>query len=211
MALYLDSANVDDARRALKLGFVTGVTTNPNFIAKAGRPGRDVLRDMLALGASSVFYQVTAPPYEARAAQAREIAALDPARVVVKIPSTTENMALAAELSAEGIRVCMTAMSSPSQGYLASLAGAAYVAPYVNRLTRQMGDGLAVVGQTAALLAGTETRILAASLKSVEEVIDTLLAGAHDLTMPLDLLLALGENEHSVKAIEEFDAHGDLF
>lgn len=211
MALYLDSADVDDARRALKLGFVAGVTTNPNFIAEVGRPGRDVLRAMLDLGASTVFYQVTAQPFEARAAQAREIAALDPARVVVKIPSTAENMALAAELSAEGIRCCMTAMSSPAQGYLASLAGAAYVAPYVNRLTRQMGDGLAVVGQTAALLAGTETRILAASLKSVEEVIDTLLAGAHDLTMPLDLLLALGENEYSVKAIEEFDAHGDLF
>lgn len=211
MALYIDSADVADARRALELGFVTGVTTNPNFIARTGRRGRDVLADLLALGDGPIFYQVTAPTPEGRAAQAREIAALSPARLVVKIPATTANIALTARLAGEGLRCCVTAVSGPAQAYLASQAGAAYVAPYVNRLTRQMGDGLAVVRTIAALLAGTQTRILAASLKSVSEVVETLLAGAHDITLPLDLILALGEHEFSLAALEEFDSHGDLF
>ncbi|HPV07126.1 MAG TPA: transaldolase family protein, partial [Aggregatilineales bacterium] len=98
----------------------------------------------------------------------------------------------------------------PAQAYLAAQAGADFVAPYVNRLTRQMGDGLSVVRRIAALLAGTSTRILAASLKSVEEVTEVLLAGAHDVTMPLDLILALGEHEYSALAIEQFNAHGDI-
>lgn len=211
MAIYLDSASITDARRALSLGFVSGVTTNPTFVAKTGRRGREVLAELLALGDGPVFYQVTAPDAQGRLAQARQAVSAAPERVVVKVPATTENIALAAQLTAEGLRVCVTAVNSPAQAYLAAQAGAAFVAPYVNRLTRQMGDGLAVVRQIAALLVDTETRVLAASLKSVDEVVDTLLAGAHDVTMPLDLILALGEHPFSQRAIEQFDAHGDLF
>lgn len=210
MAIYLDSANLDDARRALALGFVAGVTTNPNLVAETGRRGRDVLADILALGEGPVFSQVTAPTVEGRAGQAREISRLSPERVIVKIPATTENIGLASMLACEGVRCCITAVSSPAQAYLAAQAGADFVAPYVNRLTRQMGDGLVVVRQIAVLLEGTGTRILAASLKSVDEVTEVLLAGAHDVTMPLDLILALGEHEYSALAIEQFDAHGDI-
>lgn len=211
MAIYLDSASINDARRALSLGFVSGVTTNPTFVAGTGRRGSDVLRELLTLGDGPVFYQVTAPDGASRFEQARQAASAAPGRVIIKVPATTENIALAARLTGEGLRVCVTAVNSPAQAYLAAQAGASFVAPYVNRLTRQMGDGLAVVRQIAALLAGAETRILAASLKSVDEVVDTLLAGAHDVTMPLELILALGEHPFSQQAIEQFDAHGDLF
>jgi len=98
-------------------------------------------------------------------------------------------------------------VATPAQAYVATQVGASFVAPYVNRLTRQLGDGLSIVRDMARLVADTRTRILAASLKSVDEVVAALMAGAHDVTMPLDLILALGEHAFSQQAIDEFNAH----
>ncbi len=95
-----------------------------------------------------------------------------------------------------------------AQAVLAALVGAAYVAPYVSRLTRHLGDGPAIVREMAAVVRGSRTRIIAASLKSSSEAVAALLAGAHDVTLPLDLILAMGEHELSRQAIEEFDAAG---
>lgn len=207
MALYLDSADLNDVQQAMALGFVLGVTTNPTLIAKVGRPGLDVLRDLLRLTQGPVFYQVTAETVEGRAAQAREAASLAPERVVIKIPATTENIALAARLTdRERVRCAITAVSSPAQAYLAVQAGVEFAIPYVNRLTRQLGDGIAVLREVAAIVQGSCTRVLAASLKTPDEVVAAVLAGAHDVTVPLGVILALGEHELSYKAIADFAA-----
>ncbi len=207
MALFLDSANIDDVQQAVRLGLVAGVTTNPTLMAKTGRRARDVIQDILALTTGPVFYQVTAGETAARLAQAHSMARLAPDRVVIKIPATTENLALAAHLKGEGVSCAITAVASPAQVYLASLAGATYAAVYVNRLTRQLGDGIQVVRECVAIARTNPIRILAASLKSVEEVVATLLTGVSDITIPLELILRLGEHELSRKAIEEFAAY----
>jgi len=204
MALFVDSAKADEVRRAVALGFVAGVTTNPSLLAEAGRRGLDVLGDLLGITGGPVFYQVTADTVSGRAEQAYAAARVAPARVVVKIPATTENLALTSRLAADGIACCVTAVSHPAQAYLSGLAGAHYSVPYVNRLTRQAGDGIAVVRGCAAMLKGTSTRLLAASLKSVDEVVAALQAGADDVTLPLSLLLTLGDHPLSQKAIDEF-------
>ena len=206
MALFIDSAKVEEARQAVQLGFVTGITTNPSLVAEAGRPGLAILSDMLALTRGPVFYQVTAETVAGRAEQAREAARLAPGRVVVKIGATTENIALAGRLAAEGLLICVTAVSHPAQAYLATLAGARYAVPYVNRLTRQLGDGIAVVRGCAEMVRGTPTRLLAASLKTTDEVVAALHAGADDVTLPLKVLLSLGDHELSQKAIDDFAA-----
>jgi transaldolase len=206
MPVYLDSADLDDVRRAQKLGFVEGITTNPALIAGTGRPGPDILRDLLEITGGPVFYQVTAPTVEGRADQAREASHMAPDRVFIKIPATTENFSLAARLVEEGILCAITAASHPAQAYLASLAGAAYAIPYVNRLTRQLGDGIAILRDIAAIVANSQTRAFAASLKSVDEVVAAIMAGAYHVTLPLDLILALGDHELSQKAIEDFEA-----
>jgi transaldolase len=206
MGLYVDTADMDDVRRAMALGFITGVTTNPALIAKVGRPGLDVLMDVLALTTGPVFYQVTAETVEGRAAQAREVSQMAPQRVFVKIPATTENLALAARLAREGILCAITAVSSPSQAYLSALAGAAYTIPYVNRLTRELGDGIAILRDCVAITRNTGTKVFAASLKTVDEVVAAVLAGAENITIPLDLILALGDHPLSQKAIEDFAA-----
>jgi transaldolase len=209
MALFLDSANIDDVRQTIRLGFVAGVTTNPALMAKTGRPARDVIQDILGLTPGPVFYQVTAGEAAARLEQARSMAALSSTRMVIKITATTENLALAAQLRNEGIACAITAVASPAQVYLASLAGATYAAVYVSRLTRQLGDGIQIVKECVAVARTSPIRVLAASLKSVEEVVAALLAGASDITIPLELILKLGEHEMSRKAIEEFAMYAE--
>ncbi len=205
MAIYLDSAHLDDVRYIKKLKFVTAVTTNPTLIAKTGRPGLEVLRDIVEIFDGPVFYQVTADSAPGRLEQAWEAHQFRPGRIVVKIPATTENLPLVAELAAGGVACTLTAVASPAQAYLAAQVHARYVAPYVSRLTRHLGDGVAVVRDMARILAGTQTEILAASLKTVEETVATLLAGAHHITLPLDLILAMGEHELSQQAIQQFN------
>jgi transaldolase len=205
VAIYLDSANLDDVRYITNLKFVTAVTTNPTLIAKTGRLGLDVLRDIVEIFHGPVFYQVTADSVQGRLEQAWEAHQFRPGRIVVKIPATTENLPLVAELAAGGVVCTLTAVASPAQAYLATQVNARYVAPYVSRLTHHLGDGVAVVRDMARILTGTQTEIVAASLKSVDETVAALLAGAHHVTLPLDLILAMGEHELSQQAIRLFN------
>ena len=206
MGVYLDSATPGDARRAQQLGFVGAITTNPTLIARTGRPGLEVLAELVEIFDGHVFYQVTAPTAEGRYDQAWEAHEIRPDKVVVKIPATVENLTMAARLIDSGIECAITAVYSPAQAYLAAQVEATFAIPYVNRITRQLGDGLAVVRDVAQILQGTQTEVLAASLKTVDEVVATLLAGADHVTIPLDLILAMGEHELSRQAIEEFNA-----
>ena len=206
MAIYLDLADIEDARQAQALGFVMAVTTNPTHIAKTGRPGLDVLRDLLTIVDKPVFYQVTAETVEGRIDQIWEAHEIGAGRVVIKVPATTENYTIVSRLAPSGITFCVTAACTAMQAYLAAQVGAAFVAPYVNRLTRQLGDGLAVVRDMATMVRASETRVLAASLKSVDEVTAAVNAGAHHVTMSLDLILKLGEHELTRQAMAEFAA-----
>jgi transaldolase len=207
MAIFLDSAMIEDVRHAKALGFVEAVTTNPTHISRTGRPGLDVLREILTVFNGPVFYEVTAESVGARIEQIWEAHQTGAGRVVIKVPATTENYTLVSQLTPGGITFCVTAACSAMQAYLAAQVGAAFVAPYVNRLTRQLGDGLAVVRDMASILQGTETRVLAASLKSVDEAAAALKAGAQHITMPLDLIMTLGEHELTRQAMAEFAAH----
>lgn len=209
MALYLDSASVEDARRAMKLGFVRGITTNPALMAKTGRHPQDVIGELCEICSGTVFYQLTAPTVAEREAEARRFAALRP-NVGLKIPCTLENLALAARLADEDFTVGLTAIFSAAQVYLACEAGARYVLPYVNRSTRLLGDGLALVREMRAVIDAcpSPTEILAASVKSPEEAVATVRAGAHHLTLPLAVIEAMGVHPLSEQTIAEFAQAG---
>jgi transaldolase len=207
MAIYLDSANLDDARRAQELGFVQGITTNPKLIAETGRPGLDVLSDLVEIFEGHIFYQVTAATVDARTDEAWQAYKIRPDKVVIKVPTTAENLSMVSRLVPAGIECAMTAAYSPAQAYLAAQVRASFVIPYVNRMTRQLGDAFGIVRNMVQVVQETQTRVLAASFKSLDEVIATILAGVDDLTIPLDLILAMGDHELSRQAIEEFSAH----
>lgn len=206
MTLYLDSALADDAQRAQALGFVRGITTNPTLMAQASQPAEEVMRDLCGIISGTVFYQLAAPTLALREAEAHRIANLIPKRMGLKIPGTTENLALVTRLVKAGYTVGVTAIFSAAQVYLAAEAGAQFVLPYVNRSTRLLGDGLALVRQMRAVIDSTHAplEILAASIKTPTEAVDTVLAGAHHLTLPLSVIEAMGQHPLSDETIIEF-------
>ena len=206
MSLYLDSAFPQEARRAFAAGMVSGITTNPSLVAQARRPYVDVITDLCEVSKGIVFHQLVEDTISARKKEAERMAAIWPGRVGLKIPCTYENLALAAKLVSSGYIIGITAIFSAAQVYLACQAGVQFVLPYVNRSTRLLGDGVALVRQMRSVIdaAGSATQIIAASLKTPDEAVATLLAGAHHLTLPLKLVESMGNHPLSDQAIEDF-------
>lgn len=208
MAILLDSASLDDAAAAAKLGFVRGITTNPALMARETKePLAQLARLLEAFPAGPICYQPTRSTYAEMNDQARAAAALAPDRVVAKLPATLEAVTLAVELGKDGIRSALTAVYSPAQALLAHEAGCVWIIPYVDRATRHSAG--AVVVEQAAILheQGSATRILAASLKTPAQVTECLLDGAHDVTAPLDVIRALAAHPLTESAVREFAAH----
>ncbi len=231
MAIYLDSALPDDARQAFALGFVRGITTNPVLLRKTARSPAEVLSELCQICSGTVFYQLTAASVALRLEegervlqqheewcqhmrgashdiQAEKSGASVPCRLGLKIPASPENMALVAEFAARDLPVAVTALFNLSQAYAACEAGATFLLPYVNRYTRLRGDGILFVRQLAEVCKATDrgTKVLAASIKSPDEAVQALLAGACHVSMPLSVLLSLARDPLSEQARAEFDA-----
>jgi transaldolase len=211
MTLFLDSASVDDAERAFAAGLVGGITTNPALIAREGRAPEDIIAALCAVATGPVFYQLMAGDVEARRAEAARMLAVRSGQVGLKIPCTSENLALASELARAGHLVGITAVFSGAQAYLACQAGARFVLPYVGRSTRLLGDGPAIIREMRDVIdaCGADTGILAASVKSPDEAVQALQAGAHALTLPLPVIEAMGQHHLSDQAIIDFEGVTD--
>jgi len=208
MAILLDSASVDDAAAAARLGFVRGITTNPALMARETRePLAHLERLLEAFPTGPVCYQPTLSTPEVMDDEARAAAALAPDRVVAKLPATLDAITLAAALRADGIRCALTAVYSPAQAMLAHEAGCDWVIPYVDRAARHSAG--AVVIELAEMLEQLDspTRILAASLKTAPQVVEAVLDGSHDVTAPLDVIRGLPAHPLTESAVREFAAH----
>ena len=208
MAILLDSASLDDAAAAAKLGFVRGITTNPALMARETKePLAHLARLLEAFPEGPICYQPTRSSYEEMDDQARAASALAPDRVIAKLPATLEAITLATELLKDGIPSALTAVYSPAQALLAHEAGCTWIIPYVDRAARHSAG--AVVVEQAAILEQLDsaTRILAASLKTAPQVVESILDGAHDVTAPLDVLRALPAHPLTESAVREFAAH----
>jgi transaldolase len=209
MAVLLDSASVDDAARAAELGFVRGITTNPALMARETKEPLAHLRSLLGVfTAGPICYQPTATAPADVEAEARAASESAPERVVIKLPATLDCVRIAATLVGEGRRCALTAVYSPAQALLAHETGCEWVIPYVDRAARLSGGGPAVVEPLAAILQRlqSQTRILAASVKGTAQVVEAVLRGAHDITAPLDVLLALPAHPLTESAVREFAA-----
>ena len=205
MALFLDSAQLDEARRASTLGFIVGATTNPGLLARAGHADAlKALKALCPLFPGTVFYQLLGHTPREMEAEAEAFLSLAE-NIGLKIPCTADGLAYAAQVSAR-VTVAMTGVFTPAQAYLSAQAGAEYVIPYVNRVTRFTGDGPGLIGQIAAILDPTDCEILAAGIKSPAEAVDTLLAGAHHVSLPLDVILGMAQNPLTEKAVADFEA-----
>lgn len=207
MAIYLDSADLEDARRARGLGWVRGITTNPALLAKAGGDPAAVLAQLNELGFPEFYYQLVSEDTDSMRREAEAARIMIPHGLVLKIAPTLNGFGFVARHGSE-FPCCVTAIFNPSQALVAREAGAHSIAVYVNRATRQMGDGPGLVREAARILDGSRTVILAASLKSASEAVEALLAGAAHITAPLGVLLDLHTHPLSVETLRQFALEG---
>ncbi len=205
--IYLDSALVSEAQEAVKLGWVKGITTNPTLLAKSDLAPETTLKKLAAISPGELYYQLTASDVEGMLAEGRQAFELIGEKTVLKVPATSVGFQVVAVLSKE-IPCAVTAIYSGAQAAVSQEAGAIYAIAYVNRATRLLGDGLALVREMANVLQGSSTEILAASLKSPEEAAATMQAGAHHLTLPLSILQAMTTHELSQQTVEDFAKNG---
>ena len=205
MAIFVDSADTDEVRRAMELGFIHGVTTNPILIARSGKKAREVIAELSVFCPGPIFHQVAFGSREEMVAEAKAFSALLPQRLVVKVLCSLEGLRLVSQIGEE-IPCAVTAIFTPAQTYLACQAGARYVLPYVNRLTRAGGDGPGLVKTMREIVSDSEVEIVACSLKSPQEVVSALLSGAHHVTAPLKVIEEMAENQLTAEALAEFAA-----
>ncbi len=205
--IYLDSALVEEAKIVVNFGWVKGITTNPTLLAKSDLSPEATLKQLAAISPGELYYQLCATEFEEAIAEGRKAYEIIGDKTVLKIPATEIGFKITAYLSQE-IPCSVTAIYSAAQAAVAREAGAKYAIAYVNRATRLLGDGLALVSQMAEVLKGSKTEILAASLKSSTEAAAALQAGAHHLTLPLEILRAMTTHELSTKTVEEFNRQG---
>ncbi|TCL02163.1 transaldolase [Sodalis ligni] len=207
MELYLDSANVVELKQLSLIIPLAGVTTNPSIIAASKIALWDVLpRLQEAVGKEGrLFAQVMGCNAATMIAQGKKLSERIPG-IVVKIPVTAEGLVAIKQLNALGILTLGTAVYSPAQGLLAALAGAKYVAPYVNRVDVQGGDGIKTIQELKKLLDlhAPQSKILAASVKTLRQALDCLLAGCESITLPLDIIQQLIGIPSAATAIYEF-------
>ncbi|ACK68148.1 Transaldolase [Rippkaea orientalis PCC 8801] len=205
--IYLDSAIIAEAEIVRSWGWVKGITTNPTLLAKSELSAEDTLKQLRLLTSGELYYQLTATTFEDMVLEGRKAYKLIGEQTVLKIPATNVGFQVTAKLSQE-IPCAVTAIYSGAQTAIAVEAGAKYAIAYVNRATRLLGDGLALVREMAQLVAHSDTKILAASLKSPQEAADALQAGAHHLTLPLEGLEAMTTHELSQQTVQEFNEKG---
>ena len=211
MALYIDSAYLDDIIEAARTVPVSGVTTNPTIMLAAVERGQrltplSLLNELLSRVDGTIFIQPGAAGEQEMLREALDYVQEAPERVIPKIPMTQIGLRVARQLKIAGKRVAFTAVTTIPQAYAAAMIWADFIIPYYNRMERAGVDASLRISQMAELLHNHQlpTRLLAASVKSPQEVANALLAGVHDLTIAPQLLLEMVSDTQSEQAVEKF-------
>ena len=205
MKLFIDTANVDDIRKANDLGVICGVTTNPSLIAKEGKDFKSVIKEITSIVDGPISAEVVAPDAEGMVKEARELAKIHQ-NIVIKIPITEEGLKAVKVLSAEGIRTNVTLIFSSTQALLAARAGATYVSPFIGRLDDISDNGVSLIDDIAAIfeIHGIETEIIAASIRGPQDVTDAAKHGAHIATVPFKVIMQMLKHPLTDIGIQRF-------
>ena len=209
MKFFIDTANVEDIRKANDMGVICGVTTNPSLIAKEGRDFNEVIKEITTIVDGPISGEVKATTVDAEGmiAEGREIAKIHP-NMVVKIPMTVEGLKATKVLSSEGIPVNVTLIFSANQAILAANAGAAYVSPFLGRLDDINTPGIDLIRNISEIFDsyGYDTEIIAASVRNPIHVTDCALAGADIATVPYKVIEQMTKHPLTDQGIEKFQA-----
>ena len=211
MKFFIDTANVDEIRKANDMGIIAGVTTNPSLIAKEGRDYAETLAEIASIvdGPISGEVKATTTDAETMVEEGRAIYALDPKHMVVKIPMTMEGLKAIKQLSKEGIPTNCTLIFSANQALLAARAGATYVSPFLGRLDDISSPGFELIEDISDIFAqydDIDCQIIAASVRNGVHVTECALAGADIATVPYKVLEQMTKHPLTDQGIEKFKA-----
>lgn len=205
MKFFIDTANIEEIKKAHALGMVDGVTTNPSLIAKEKRPFEELLKEICDLVDGPVNGEVVSIEAEGMVQEGRKLAAFHP-NIVVKIPMTTEGLKAVKILSSENIKTNVTLIFSPTQALMAAKAGASYASPFVGRLDDISQAGMDLVSDIMNIYGnyGFETEVIVASVRNPVHVVEAALMGADIATLPYKVIGQLAKHPLTDIGMEKF-------
>jgi transaldolase len=205
MEFFIDTGIVEEIEKAMELGIVDGVTTNPSLIAKSGRSQEEVIKDICQLIDGPISAEVISTDKAGMLSEAEVLAAIHP-NVVIKLPLTQDGIAACKVLSDKNIKTNVTLCFSPNQALLAAKAGATYISPFIGRLDDIGHDGMGLIEEIRAIYDqyGFMTKILAASVRHGQHVREASLVGADVATMPYKVIESLYQHPLTDKGLEAF-------
>lgn len=205
MKLFIDTANVEEIKKAAALGVLDGVTTNPSLIAREGRDIKEVIDEICGIVDGPISAEVMSLISEKMVKEGRELSKIHK-NVVVKIPMCEEGLKAVSALSREGIKTNVTLIFSAQQALLAAKAGASFVSPFMGRLDDTGNGGIQVVEDIATIFDyyGFKTEIIAASIRHPMHVLDCAKVGAHIATVPYKVIIQMIKHPLTDSGIEKF-------
>lgn len=206
MVLFIDTANLEEISEAGNWPFVKGVTTNPSLIAKEGKKQADVIKEIVKIIDGPISAEVTAEDFEGMIKQGRELYAIDPKHIVIKLPMTMDGLRACRYLTDNGIPTNVTLCFSPAQALLAMESHATYVSPFLGRLDDNGWDSIQLIKDIVEIKKnfGYETKIISASIRSTSHVIECAKAGADIATVPYKVLKKLISHPLTDAGLETF-------
>ncbi|MCJ7593461.1 MAG: fructose-6-phosphate aldolase [Desulfobacterales bacterium] len=205
MKFFIDTANIEEIKKANELGLVDGVTTNPSLVSKEGREFKDLIKEICDTVSGPVNAEVVSTDAEGMIKEAKGLIKIAN-NIVVKIPLIKEGLKAVKVLSGEGIRTNVTLCFSPLQALMAAKAGAAYISPFVGRLDDISLRGMDVVEQIVTIYEnyGYDTEVIVASIRNPVHVLDAALMGADIATMPYKVMEQLIKHPLTDIGLENF-------
>lgn len=205
MKFFLDTAMVDEIKRALDTGLVDGITTNPSHIAATGRAFEDVVEDILDVFHGPLSVEVVGPDVQQMLVEARALRRLSP-NIVIKVPATSSGIKAMSLMQNEGIPVNATLIFSPLQALLVAKAQAVYASVFIGRLEESGQNAMEVLSHVRLIYSnfGFKTQILAAAIRSVEHVLQAALVGADVVTMRYSIFEQLADHPLTDSGLSRF-------
>ena len=205
MKFFVDSANIKEITKLKNLGLADGVTTNPSLILKAGRNFQSIAKDICELIEGPVSLEVSSSSIDQMRAEAEKLRVISE-NVVVKLPMTWNGLKVCRDLANSGIKVNMTLCFTANQAILAAKAGAEFVSPFLGRLDDTKIDGIGLIKEIRTIYDNYSfrTKILAASIRTLEHIKNCAIAGAEAVTAPPAILRELVSHPLTDKGLEIF-------
>ena len=208
MELFIDTAEIDEIKSLNITGLIDGVTTNPSLIAKSGRNIIETIEEICNEVSGPVSAEVTATDFETMIKEGRKLSAIAQ-NVAIKVPLTFDGLRACKVFSEDGIMVNVTLCFNSAQAILAAKAGASFISPFIGRLDDIGSDGINLISEITEIydIHGFETKVLAASIRSVQDIIDSAKFGADVATIPPKFLKGRYNHPLTDKGLADLLAH----